>query len=104
MSNKLQKQILKIAKKLPPSAATTLVKKYEETPFVIREALDNFYSNLEQLTGIETVESVRTALNKLKQVCDANPSYQDVYEAALAEAKKVVSKGIANSDISIFGN
>jgi hypothetical protein len=99
----MDKKMSEIIKALPPKAGRAVLEEYRNSiPFVVKDAIDEFYAAMNGLKDRQSVDSLREAMTMLKAACEANPKFQDVYEAAKREAKNSLADAVANEGMTLF--
>lgn len=93
--------ILGIVDGLPTMAANRVIEAFNEMPYVVRDALEDFYNAMEGVDVEDGVEKVREALVNLQKMCEANPEYKRIYGAAKEEANQGLAELYANGMMSI---
>lgn len=97
----LNETVLKLIEGLSPRVANLIIDAYNEVPFVVKEALDDFYNAKYGISGKDGIEAVKKALEKLKDMCEANPQYMNLYDAARDDANQEIAELYANGGMSV---
>lgn len=98
----LNSEIVEQVKDLPPSAGMAVLKHYRDMfPYVVKEAMDGLYAALDNLEDEVAVDEVKDQLEKLKDACDANPKWKDIYDAAKREAKQKIAEAVSSEKITL---
>ena len=101
----MDNKIIQLVEELPTQAAKAVLEEYQNNiPFVVKDAIDEFYNAMNSIDGKESISVLSNALRQLKQACEANPDYKEVYEAASKEAKESVADIVANNGLDIFND
>ena len=99
--SQLNEMVLKLIEGLSPRVANLIIDAYNEVPFVVKDALDDFYNAKAGISGKGGIESVKKALEKLKDMCEANPQYMELYDAARDDANQEIAELYANGGMSV---
>lgn len=97
----LNETVLKLIEGLSPRAANLIIEAYNEMPFVVKDALDDYYNAKSGISGKDGIEAVRKALEQLKAMCEANPQYMKLYDAAKDDANQEIAELYANGGMSV---
>jgi len=98
----MNSEIVEQVKDLPPSAGMAVLKHYRDMfPYVVKEAMDGLYAALDNLEDEVAVDEVKDQLEKLKDACDANPKWKDIYDAAKREAKQKIAEAVSSEKITL---
>ena len=96
--------ILELVDSVSPAVGKLILNEYNKMPYAMREAIKDFYAALDDVADKDSIGTIQEALNKLRNVCDANPAYKDVYEAAKREAQNEIAEVVANEGMALFEN
>lgn len=94
--------ILELSNGCSPSVGKMILEQYQSIPFVVRDALDEFYEAMDNITDKDSIQTMQEVLTRLRDACEANPSYNELYETAQKEAQEAIADVIANEGMSIF--
>ena len=97
----LNETVLRLTEGLSPKAANLIIEAYSEMPYVVRDALDDYYKAKEGLDGKDGMEAVKRSLEQLKQACEANEEYMELYQTAKTDANQEIAEMYANGGISV---
>ena len=97
----LNEAVLKLVEGMKPKAANLIIEAYNEMPYIVRDALDEYYRAKEGISDKEGLDSVRTSLETLKEACEANPDYIRLYDAAKDDANQEIAELYANGGMSV---
>ena len=97
----LNETVLKLIEGLSPRVANLIIEAYNEVPFVVRDALEGYYNAKSGISGKGGIESVKKALEKLKDMCEANPQYMNLYDTAKDDANQEIAELYANGGMSV---
>lgn len=97
----LNAMVLSAIEGMPPDAANMVIKAFHEIPYVVKDALEDFYKAKDGIDGKGGMESMKDALERLRGACEANPSYQKLYATAKDEANQEIAELYANGGISV---
>ena len=97
----LNEAVLKLIEGLSPRAANLIIEAYKETPYIVRDALDDYYKAKDNIAEKDGIDSVRKALATFKGVCEANPEYMNLYEMAKDDANQEIAELYANGGMSV---
>ena len=99
--SQLNEAVLKLVEGMKPKAANLIIEAYNEMPYIVRDALDEYYGAKESIADKDGVESVKKALSMLKEACEANPEYMQLYDAAKGDANQEIAELYANGGMSV---
>ena len=99
--SKLNETVLKFIEGLSPRVSNLIIDAYNEVPFVVRDALEGYYDAKSGISGKGGIEAVKKALGKLKDMCEANPQYMKLYDAAKDDANQEIAELYANGVMSV---
>lgn len=102
MKERLENRIIKIVNESSPDVGKMILDQYQHIPFVVRDAVDEFYEALERIEDRDSISAIKESLKNLGEACEANPAYKDVYEAAQKEAQEEIAEVIANEGMTLF--
>lgn len=94
-------EILDMVKDYPPWMANAVLDSYGRMSYTVKDALEGFYKALGGTNGEFTADRITDALESLRNACEANPEYEDIYQAAKTEANNRIADAYANGDISV---
>lgn len=97
----LNETVLKLIEGLSPRAANLIIEAYNEMPFVVKDALDGYYNAKSGISGKDGIGAVKGALGQLKDMCEANPQYMELYDAAKDDANQEIAELYANGGMSV---
>lgn len=97
----LNETVLKLIEGLSPRVANLIIGAYNEMPFVVKDALDGYYNAKSGISGKDGIEAVKKALEQLKAMCEANPQYMGLYDAARDAANQEIADLYANGGMSV---
>lgn len=97
----LNETVLKFVDGMSPQAANLVIDAYGEIPYVVKDALDDYYSAKAGISSKEGIDAVRQSLEGLKSACDANPDYMKLYDAAKEDANQEIAEMYANGGMSV---
>lgn len=92
--------IVRLANECSPAVGKRIIEQYQSIPFVVRDAVDDFYAAMEHIEDRDSIDTIKESLKQLADACEANPIYKDVYEAARNEAQEAIADVIANEGMS----
>ena len=93
--------ILRMIDGMPDLAAMRVIEAFDEMPFVVRDALDDYYKAMDGLDSSHGIDAVKKSLAELQAKCEANPKYEAIFKAAKEEANQEMAELYANGDMSI---
>ena len=94
--------IIRLAKECPPTVGKVILEQYQSIPFVVREAVEEFYEAKGRIDDKDGIEAIKGALKKLREACEANPRYKEVYQSTKEEAQGELAEVIANNRVNVF--
>lgn len=94
--------ILEIVDSASPLVGKYILEEYGKVPFVVKDAVADFYKAMEQIEDRDSIDAIKESLKQLGDACEANPSYKDVYEAARNEAQEAIADVIANEGMNLL--
>lgn len=97
----LNEAVLKLVEGMKPKAANLIIEAYNEVPYIVRDALDEYYRAKDGISDKEGLDSVRKSLEALKEACEANPDYMQLYDAAKGDANQEIAELYANGGMSV---
>ena len=97
----LNEAVLRLVEGMKPKAANLIIEAYNEVPYIVRDALDEYYTAKGRISDKEGIDSVRKSLEALKKACEANPDYMQLYDAAQDDANQEIAELYANGGISV---
>lgn len=100
----LDQKIHELVKGMSPEAGLLVLKEFNSIPFVIKDAVEDFYAAMEDIEELDSIDLIKDALARLKKACEANPQYKGLYDVAKSEAKDAIADVIANEGIDIFND
>ena len=100
-ASRMNELVLKLIDGMSPKAANMVIGAYNEMPYVVRDALDDFYNAKSRIDGEDGIDAVRESLDRLKKACEANEQYMDYYELAKGEANSDIADLYANGGMSV---
>lgn len=95
-------EMLELVEEMSPSIGRLVLNEYQKMPFGVKDSLNELYAALEAVENEEGLMTVKEILSKLKEACEANPEYLDVYEAAKKECQEELAESIANNGMNLF--
>lgn len=99
----LDGEIVELVKGLPLTAGKVVLEEYRKgIPFVVKEAIDEFYVAMAGIKDKDSISVLNKSLKALKNACEANPAYEEIYEAAQKEAKESVADIVVNEGLTLF--
>ena len=99
---KVSDTIVRLANECSPAVGKRIIEQYQSIPFVVRDAVADFYKAMEQIEDRDSIDAIKESLKQLGDACEANPSYKDVYEAARNEAQEAIADVIANEGMNLL--
>ena len=99
---KVSDTIVRLANECSPAVGKRIIEQYQSIPFVVRDAVADFYKAMEQVEDRDSIDAIKESLKQLADACEANPSYKDVYEAARNEAQEAIADVIANEGMNLL--
>lgn len=100
----LDEAIFSLVDSVSPRVGKLILQQYHKMPFVVRDAVGDFYAVLSKASDKDSINKIREVLNRLQEACVANPNYKDIYEAAKKEAQDEIAEVVANEGMSLFGD
>ena len=97
----LNEMVLAAIEGMPPDAANMVIEAFHNIPFVVKDALDDFYKAKDGIDGKNGIDGIKEALERLKGACEANPTYQKLYSTAKDEANQEIAELYANGGMSV---
>ena len=97
----LNEAVIKLVDGMKPKAANLIIESYNEMPYIVRDALDDYYKAKDNIDEKDGIDSVRKSLETFKEVCEANPEYMNLYEMAKEDANQEIAELYANGGMSV---
>ena len=97
----LNETVLKLVDGMSPKAANLVIEAYDGMPYVVKDALDEYYNARDGIAEKDGIESIRKALESLKASCEANPDYMNLYDTAKDDANQEIAELYANGGMSV---
>ena len=97
----LNASVLKLIDGMSPKAANLVIKAYNEVPYIVRDAIDDYYKAKDGLAGKDGKEAVKRSLEQLRQACEANEEYMELYQTAKTDANQEIAELYANGGMSV---
>lgn len=94
--------IVRLANECSPAVGKRIIEQYQSIPFVVRDAVDDFYEAMEQIEDRGSIDDIKGSLRRLRYACEANPAYKDVYEVARNEAQDAIADVITNEGMNLL--
>lgn len=98
----LDDAIFSLVDNVSPRVGKLILQQYQRIPFVVRDALEDFYAVLAKASDRDSIDKIKETLTKLKGACEANPDYKGIYEAAKKEAQDEIAEEVANEGMLLF--